>query len=202
LPFLAWWHLFRDDATPYPGPTLDDRCRNYLIWSLTLSLPLDEIRFQYVEGPNARLSPQRFDSLLDEAQKATAEKRPLPPIMEQVWNFATAAAGWLARGFPVVTEEGHTGRTDVCHLCPFRADKVCTKCACYIDAKAVIETQHCPKWKWPGDTERIATETELAILAQEWQPGDPHPANFDSAKITEYLPPPTAIIPPPPVVVP
>lgn len=39
LPFLRWWHLFRDSSKPAPYPlTMEDRFRNYLIWYRHLGL--------------------------------------------------------------------------------------------------------------------------------------------------------------------
>lgn len=49
LPFLRWWHLFRDPKQPLPYPTETwDRIRNYVIWSKHLGSDVLRLKDHFV----------------------------------------------------------------------------------------------------------------------------------------------------------
>jgi hypothetical protein len=49
LPWLRWWHLFRDQTTPQPYPNDNwDRIRNYVIWAQHLKMDIARLRDHFV----------------------------------------------------------------------------------------------------------------------------------------------------------
>jgi hypothetical protein len=62
LPFLRWWHLFRDPGNPPPFPvTFQDRLRNYRIWANHLSLDVNPI----VDRFRGCLSAEQLEEILE-----------------------------------------------------------------------------------------------------------------------------------------
>lgn len=80
LPWLRWWHLFRDPAVPPPFPlVITDRIRNYIIWGKHLGLDLTRLREHFV-GRNV-IPQEAWDALV-----ANPHQPPAPP------QFAPAPA--------------------------------------------------------------------------------------------------------------
>lgn len=141
LPFLRWWHLFhrQTEPTKYPN-TYEDRCRNYLIWALSLKLPTAEI----VERFGAKFGAGRVALLLAEAEKAHAPAKERKGIVRKAWNYAQAVAAHRLAGSPSVTEIEFRERLEECEACELRIDDECGACGCPIDAKAKWREQTCP----------------------------------------------------------
>lgn len=141
LPFLRWWHLFHDQKVPtaYPN-TYEDRCRNYLVWALHLTLPVDDIVARF----SGLLGEQKVNRLLTEAKNATAAKQAVPSLPRKVWNYAQAVAAHIAAGSPEVTEAEYRERLDACNTCEKRVENDCGICGCPIDEKARWREQQCP----------------------------------------------------------
>lgn len=56
------------------------------------------------------------------------------------------------KGKPVfVTPEAADARLDVCEGCIFfhRESRQCQRCACFVDAKAMLVEETCPEGFWP-----------------------------------------------------
>ena len=104
------------------------------------------LRAGTIVGENLELSERAFAEL-------RARFSP-PPRRTQIRSFAGAVAaecGAALAGEPTVSEEEKTERIAVCEGCEFFAvaDRRCSKCGCWIDAKAGFRTQQCPENKWP-----------------------------------------------------
>lgn len=58
----------------------------------------------------------------------------------------------VATGSTVFVGEKITAqRLDACHRCPFYLPKTkqCAECGCFVQVKAKLATEKCPKHKWP-----------------------------------------------------
>ncbi len=79
---------------------------------------------------------------------------PQPPAYPSLATMAVsavkAAAGFVASGFAVASEEEQDRRISICHACTLfdPAQGRCTKCGCFGDWKAWITFQCCPVGKW------------------------------------------------------
>ncbi len=79
---------------------------------------------------------------------------PQPPAYPSLATMAVsavkAAAGFVASGFAVASEEEQDRRISICHACTLcdPAQGRCTKCGCFGDWKAWITFQRCPVGKW------------------------------------------------------
>lgn len=146
LPFLRWWHLFRDEAQPVRFPVrLVDRFRNYLIWHLWLGLDPSELlaRFRPV------LRTEEFARAIESSGAAGALKP--PGIVAQASSLARAIAKYAMSGGQNVSDAQYEARLEICRACPFHNQNRCQLCGCQVDHKAVMATESCPANKWPGD---------------------------------------------------
>jgi len=97
---------------------------------------------------------------LELSERAFAELRAQfspPPRTTQVRSLAAAVASECVAalsGESPVSEEEKARRIVVCQGCDFfvSTDRRCSKCGCWVDAKAGFRTQRCPENKWPALT--------------------------------------------------
>ena len=97
---------------------------------------------------------------LELSERAFAELRARfspPPRASQIRSSAGAVAaecGAVLAGEDPISEVEKAGRITVCEGCEFfvTTDRRCSKCGCWIDAKAGFRTQRCPENKWPALT--------------------------------------------------
>ena len=92
LPFLRWWHLFRDGSAPYPL-ALDDRFRNYLIWYRHLGLNEQELIERFRQSPLSRKVDRIVASVgavsrFDPANIPDPAKPPDPSTLEGRFEIA------------------------------------------------------------------------------------------------------------------
>ena len=80
--------------------------------------------------------------------------RSAPGFLEKVKNFATAAAGHVAAGMPMATDEEIIRRHDICLGCEYLQDNACTQCGCpvarvrgYVSKLSWADSE-CPVAKW------------------------------------------------------
>lgn len=89
--------------------------------------------------------------------------REAPGFLAKVKNFAVAAAGHVAAGMPMCTDEEIIRRHDICRTCEFLVDNACTQCGCPVSrvagyvSKLSWADQECPVGKW-GKVERPLDE--------------------------------------------
>lgn len=80
--------------------------------------------------------------------------RSAPGFLEKVKNFATAAAGHVAAGMPMASDEDIIRRHDICLACEHLVDNACTQCGCPVSrvagyvSKLSWADQECPVGKW------------------------------------------------------
>ncbi len=98
-----------------------------------------------VEGENLILSDEAFADL---------RRRFTPPnIFRQSVSAASAAAGECGAamaGMPPVEDAEIARRLSLCEACPFliAGERRCSKCGCFVEAKARFRTQRCPDARW------------------------------------------------------
>lgn len=87
--------------------------------------------------------------------RSAEDKKELPGLVKQAWNYAKALARHAADG-RMLTPDQVEARLDVCSLCPFRTGNRCGECGCYLDegpegqeGKALWASEACPLGKWP-----------------------------------------------------
>ena len=107
------------------------------------------LRAGSVIGDNLELSEQAFAAL-------RAQFSPPPPAA-QLRSFAgavVAECGAAMEGQPPISEQEKAARIAICEECEFfvTADRRCSKCGCWVEAKAAFRTQQCPENKWPALT--------------------------------------------------
>ena len=97
------------------------------------------------------------DGNLELSERAYAELRARfspPPRATQIRsaiNAVAAECGATVAGESAIEPEQKAARLSVCETCEFLivADRRCSKCGCWVDAKAGFRTQQCPENKWP-----------------------------------------------------
>jgi hypothetical protein len=80
--------------------------------------------------------------------------RSAPNFLTKVKNFATAAAGHVAAGMPMASDEEIIRRHDICLGCEHLVDNACTQCGCpvarvrgYVSKLSWADSE-CPVGKW------------------------------------------------------
>lgn len=80
--------------------------------------------------------------------------RSAPNFLTKVKNFATAAAGHVAAGMPMATDEEIIRRHDICLGCEHLVNDACTQCGCpvarvrgYVSKLSWADSE-CPVGKW------------------------------------------------------
>lgn len=80
--------------------------------------------------------------------------RSAPGFLEKVRNFATAAAGHVAAGMPMASDEEIIRRHDLCLACEHLVNDACTQCGCpvarvrgYVSKLSWADSE-CPVGKW------------------------------------------------------
>jgi ribosomal protein L37E len=77
-----------------------------------------------------------------------------PSFLEKVKNFATAAAGHVAAGMPMATDDEIIRRHDICLQCEHLQNNACSLCGCPVArtrgyvSKLSWADQECPAGKW------------------------------------------------------
>ena len=98
-----------------------------------------------VEGGNLLLSEEAFAEL---------RRRFTPPgIVRQAFSAAAAAAdecGAAMAGLAPVEDSEIARRLAICGACEFliAGERRCSKCGCFVEAKARFRTQGCPQGRW------------------------------------------------------
>lgn len=71
-----------------------------------------------------------------------------PEALEQ---FGWAMAKWKSSGKPLVDDEAHSKRVEICKHCPGGHYRVfqCKLCKCVVFVKAKMATETCPAGYWP-----------------------------------------------------
>ena len=72
----------------------------------------------------------------------------LPSIPEMAVNLAKDVSQWVRAGAPISPQELTQQRLGVCQACEFFQNDRCTKCGCYMKAKASMVTAKCPLDRW------------------------------------------------------
>jgi hypothetical protein len=84
-----------------------------------------------------------------------------PGFLTKVKNFAVAAAGHVAAGLPMCSDDEIIRRHNICLTCEFLTDNACSQCGCPVSrtfgyvSKLSWADQECPVGKWgQGDSKR------------------------------------------------
>ena len=81
------------------------------------------------------------------------EDKPLPSMMTQAKNLASATAAHVRDGLNIVSDDQYLERLKICEGCEYmRKDRRCAKCGCLLDKKAKWRSSSCPIGKWPNNT--------------------------------------------------
>lgn len=81
-------------------------------------------------------------------------ERNAPGFLEKVKNFAVAAAGHVAAGMPMASDEEIVRRHDICLQCEHLVNGACSQCGCPISrirgyvSKLSWADSECPVGKW------------------------------------------------------
>lgn len=75
-----------------------------------------------------------------------------PGLIRTGLNFLAAASRYVAAGCPSVTAEQYRLRVKSCGACPLCRNAKCLLCNCYVEQKAQMATEKCPRDPplWPG----------------------------------------------------
>jgi hypothetical protein len=101
---------------------------------------------------------QRFLELPEPSLVESMPAREAPGFLYKLRNFATAAAGHVAAGMPMASDEEIIRRHDICLGCEFLQDNTCTQCGCpvarlpgYVSKLSWADSE-CPVGKWGKPT--------------------------------------------------
>lgn len=76
------------------------------------------------------------------------EKKTLKSVMS---SYLKSMKKWSEQGFPVVDNNTHQSRINVCNACVHKRKFVCSYCNCIIYIKTKLASEQCPlkdpKWK-------------------------------------------------------
>lgn len=72
----------------------------------------------------------------------------LPSLPQMASNAAKDLLSWVASGAPISPQELTESRLMICRACEFFQKNRCTKCGCFMKAKASMVTAKCPLGKW------------------------------------------------------
>ena len=72
----------------------------------------------------------------------------MPSLASMVKGLAAEAGTWILAGAPVSAKEVARERLATCGACEFFINSRCSKCGCYMAAKASMATAKCPLGKW------------------------------------------------------
>lgn len=78
------------------------------------------------------------------------DKPKLPSSIKMASHFVKAVANHVADDLKKTSSDNLTARLEVCTLCDQRTDNRCAVCGCFIDKKAMWESEDCPLAKWPA----------------------------------------------------
>lgn len=71
-----------------------------------------------------------------------------PNPLNLIWSWILNRYA-KARGYKVLANGvEHSKRMELCEICPYNDDGICTKCSCLIYAKAALNTERCPAKQW------------------------------------------------------
>lgn len=85
--------------------------------------------------------------------------RPNPTFNQQVWNFASSVAAFVADGCHLVTKEQYQSRLEICSSCEDRRGGACSRCGCNLALKAQGRAFACPIAKWGAYPESAPANT-------------------------------------------
>jgi len=111
---------------------------------------------EWTVDPDSEFYPRV--SRLPESPVEQMPARSAPGFIEKVRNFAAAAAGHVAAGMPMASDEEVVRRHDICLGCEFLHDNACVKCGCPVSrvrgyvSKLSWADQECPEGKWGKET--------------------------------------------------
>lgn len=120
----------------------------------------DSYKKQLTENPANKPLPQPTGS----------EPRPMPTNMQMLKNLGTTAADLVKGG--IASNKLKQARIDICRNCEFldRTTERCTKCGCFIKAKAAVAQSGCPAGRWPGEQPKDTLEPSSQGLYQISRP--------------------------------
>jgi hypothetical protein len=97
------------------------------------------------------LSGQCVSHIYIKGISLSKNKLPPPNITKLASNFGEAMVGYIKSGFKHVSTEEYKERLDICQNCNNYNKGRCEhpECGCFVAAKAWIESEDCPKNKWP-----------------------------------------------------
>lgn len=98
-------------------------------------------------------------NVIEAGNRIKSPKPKAPTLAKLAANFASAIAGWVSAGFPVVSADQYAARLATCQACPFWDDKArmgagkCghPKCGC-ARWKGWLATERCPDGRWAALT--------------------------------------------------
>ena len=79
----------------------------------------------------------------------SVEKKEQPSLLTKALNLGETLTNHIADGMSKCTDKELSVRLDICHKCPEREGKTCTKCGCLLSVKSGWRTADCPMDKWP-----------------------------------------------------
>ena len=86
-------------------------------------------------------------SALESPSESTTSPQ-LPSLLTQAKNFTKATVRHVAGGMRKVTQEIYNQRLALCTACEHYLRGRCSKCGCFLRAKAWWASEKCPAEKW------------------------------------------------------
>ena len=103
---------------------------------------------------SARACPAPAAAIAEPPPVEQMPTRSAPGFLTKVKNFAAAAAGHVAAGLPMASDEEIIRRHDICLGCEHLVDNACTQCGCpvarvrgYVSKLSWADSE-CPVGKW------------------------------------------------------
>jgi hypothetical protein len=101
-----------------------------------------------------RRHPRKFPTSSDASQPlpppaaALAPDKALPSLLTQAKNFTKATVRHVSNGMRKVTQDVYDRRLQACAECTHKTGTRCSKCGCFLRAKAWWASEKCPVGKW------------------------------------------------------
>lgn len=131
------------------GYTLDE-VRPCIVSKNGETITVDETHPAYPAKPKPGFAPPQRPN----PPQLDLTRTDAPSFLQKMKNFTKAAAGHVAAGMPMASDEEIIRRHDICTACEFFKDTTCTKCGCpvvrarkYVSKLSWADSE-CPVGKW------------------------------------------------------
>lgn len=124
----------------------------------------NESNLKYITN-RQRLIDKAKALLIAEDNRPATPAETMPSLLEQAYNLAASMSEYAKSGFKNVSDEVYKERISICDGCDLlrKEDRRCYECGCFVDKKAYIAVEECPKKKWLAQLDVINDKPSCGV---------------------------------------